>query len=141
MLFQLLQVLLHQLVSSYLVHHGFSSTAEGFTRSTGQTIPEDLASVKNRQVIQKLVLVGKIGEAIAVTERLYPDLLRDNPNLNFMLRISRMYVLEASVKIHSGSCNASVWQPTSSGYSGTVVSLQDMVFAFSTPAWDYGGGW
>lgn len=38
-----------RMVSSYLVHHGFSSTAEAFAKSTGQTFNEDIASIKNRQ--------------------------------------------------------------------------------------------
>ena len=81
------QCLLHQMVSSYLVHHGFSSTAEAFNKSTGQRIEEDLPSIKNRQNIQRLVLAGKIGDAIHTTEKLYPELLRNNPNLHFMLKV------------------------------------------------------
>ena len=102
------QCLLHQMVSSYLVHHGFrldlandaisidcsndkflqfSSTAEAFNRSTGQKIDEDLASIRNRQNIQRLVLSGKIGEAIGLTEKLYPGLLETNPTLQFTLKV------------------------------------------------------
>ena len=38
-----------RMVSSYLVHHGFSATAEIFAKITGQTFTEDLSSIKNRQ--------------------------------------------------------------------------------------------
>jgi hypothetical protein len=38
-----------RLVSTYLVHHGYSATAEVFAQTTGQPISEDLASIKNRQ--------------------------------------------------------------------------------------------
>lgn len=37
------------MVSSYLVHHGYSSTAEKFAEITGQVYAEDIASIKTRQ--------------------------------------------------------------------------------------------
>lgn len=37
------------MVSSYLVHHGYSSTAEKFADITGQSFTEDIASIKTRQ--------------------------------------------------------------------------------------------
>lgn len=36
--------------------------------------------------IQKLVLAGRMGEAIETTQKLYPGLLEGNPNLLFLLR-------------------------------------------------------
>uniref|UniRef100_A0A182UKC1 Ran-binding protein n=2 Tax=gambiae species complex TaxID=44542 RepID=A0A182UKC1_9DIPT len=79
-------VILHKMVSSYLVHHGYSSTAETFARSAGQTLQEDMTSIKNRQKIIKLVLSGRMGQAIEQTIRLYPGLLESNQNLLFMLK-------------------------------------------------------
>eukprot|EP00088_Acartia_fossae_P037946 TRINITY_DN3918_c0_g1_i15.p1 TRINITY_DN3918_c0_g1~~TRINITY_DN3918_c0_g1_i15.p1 ORF type:complete len:574 (-),score=151.05 TRINITY_DN3918_c0_g1_i15:508-2229(-) len=81
------QAVLRKMVSSYLVHHGYSQTAEAFARSTGEEISEELASMRNRQAIQRLVLQGKIGEAIALTQQLYPGLLRDNVELLFRLKV------------------------------------------------------
>ncbi len=81
------QCLLHQLVSSYLVHHCFSNTADAFNTATGQKSEEDAASIKNRQDIQRLVLAGRMGEAIGMTEKLYPTLLHNKPELRFMLRV------------------------------------------------------
>lgn len=77
---------LHRIVQTYLVHHGYCSTAEAFSRSTGQSFDEDVCSIKNRQRIQKLVLAGRMGEAIETTQNLYPGLLERNPNLLFMLK-------------------------------------------------------
>ena len=37
-------------VSTYLVHHGYSQTAESFARSAGQEISEELTSMRNRSV-------------------------------------------------------------------------------------------
>ena len=66
-------------------------TAEAFARSTGQEISEELASMRNRQLIQKLVLEGRIGEAIATTKQLYPGLLRNNQDLLFRLKVRKVY--------------------------------------------------
>eukprot|EP00112_Aurelia_sp_Birch-Aquarium-sp1_P011055 Seg2333.2 transcript_id=Seg2333.2/GoldUCD/mRNA.D3Y31 product="Ran-binding protein 9" protein_id=Seg2333.2/GoldUCD/D3Y31 len=43
------QETLQRVVSTYLVHHGYCQTAEAFAKSTGQSITEELASIKNRQ--------------------------------------------------------------------------------------------
>ncbi|MGH0120817.1 UNVERIFIED_CONTAM: hypothetical protein FKN15_065153 [Acipenser sinensis] len=75
------------MVSSYLVHHGYCATAEAFAKSTDQAVHEELASIKNRQKIQKLVLAGRMGEAIETTQQLYPSLEDRNPNLVFMLKV------------------------------------------------------
>uniref|UniRef100_A0A4W3HNM0 RAN binding protein 9 n=1 Tax=Callorhinchus milii TaxID=7868 RepID=A0A4W3HNM0_CALMI len=81
------QTMIQKMVSSYLVHHGYCATAEAFARSTGQAFQEELASIKNRQRIQKLVLAGRMGEAIETTQQLYPGLLERKPNLLFMLKV------------------------------------------------------
>lgn len=80
------QTALQRVVSTYLVHHGYCATAESFARNTGQSFEEELASIKNRQRIQRLVLDGRMGEAIDKTQQLYPTLLDQNRNLLFMLK-------------------------------------------------------
>ncbi|KAM9377319.1 ran-binding protein 10 isoform 1-T1 [Pholidichthys leucotaenia] len=80
------QTVLQNMVSSYLVHHGYCATATAFARATETMIQEDQTSIKNRQRIQKLVLAGRVGEAIEATQQLYPSLLERNPNLLFMLK-------------------------------------------------------
>jgi Ran-binding protein 9/10 len=37
------------MVLSYLVHHGYSSTAQKFAEITGQNFTEDINSIKTRQ--------------------------------------------------------------------------------------------
>uniref|UniRef100_A0A3Q3GI93 RAN binding protein 9 n=1 Tax=Labrus bergylta TaxID=56723 RepID=A0A3Q3GI93_9LABR len=76
-----------RMVASYLVHHSYCATAEAFAKSTDQAVHEELASIKNRQKIQKLVLSGRMGEAIETTQQLYPNLLERNPDLLFMLKV------------------------------------------------------
>uniref|UniRef100_A0A4W5NS97 RAN binding protein 9 n=1 Tax=Hucho hucho TaxID=62062 RepID=A0A4W5NS97_9TELE len=80
------QSMIQKMVASYLVHHSYCATAEAFAKSTDQAVHEELASIKNRQKIQKLVLSGRMGEAIETTQQLYPSLLESNPNLLFMLK-------------------------------------------------------
>jgi len=78
--------IMNKMVMSYLVHHGYCSTAEAFAKTCGQAVAEDLASMQNRQKIQQLVLSGQIKEAEEETKKLYPKLLEANPDLLFILR-------------------------------------------------------
>jgi hypothetical protein len=81
------QLLLNKMVCSYLVHHGYVGAAEAFAKSTGQPIEEDWTKIRNRQAIQKLVLEGKMGAAINLTDQLYPGFLQKHPALHFMLKV------------------------------------------------------
>jgi len=89
------QSVLHHMVATYLVHHGYSHTAETFARSAGQEITEELGSVRNRQHIQKLVLAGRVGEAISTVEELYPGLLHLHPDLHFRLKVRQFIEMVA----------------------------------------------
>ncbi|XP_066145816.1 ran-binding protein 9 isoform X1 [Euwallacea fornicatus] len=80
------QAILNKMVSTYLIHHGYCNTAEAFAQITNQPFTEDIHSIKNRQKILKLVLSGRMGEAIERTSKLYPGLLDNNQNLLFMLK-------------------------------------------------------
>ncbi len=44
-----LPVMLRKLISTYLVHNGYSETAEAFAKSVGYVFEEELASIRNRQ--------------------------------------------------------------------------------------------
>ncbi|KAH8384175.1 hypothetical protein KR200_007153 [Drosophila serrata] len=78
--------LMNRLVSTYLVHNGYSKTAEAFNGYTNQPFDEDLSSIKTRQNIIKLILTGKMSQAIGHTLRSYPGLLENNKNLWFALK-------------------------------------------------------
>ncbi|KAK2708393.1 ran-binding protein 9-like [Artemia franciscana] len=107
------QSMLQKMIQSYLVHHGFSATAETFARSTGQEFTEDLVSIRNRQKIQRLVLAGRISEAIETTQRLYSGILEKDHNLLFRLKVRQFIEMIAgadsevknlrSPKVHGGS--------------------------------------
>lgn len=117
------------MVSSYLIHHGFCNTAEAFATVTDQPFNEDIASIKNRQSklphhllsvtmefwlhlfaeILKLVLAGRMGEAIDKTKRLYPDLLKNDQKLLFMLKCRQFIemVNGTDVEVNAGRKSAS----------------------------------
>ncbi len=80
------QTTIHRLVQSWLIHNGYCGTAEVFSESTKLDFKENVQHIKQRLRIQQLVLNGKIGEAIQLTNRLYPSVLKDNPNLLFALK-------------------------------------------------------
>ncbi|XP_067003264.1 ran-binding protein 9 isoform X2 [Anabrus simplex] len=121
---------LHKMVSTYLVHHGYSTTAESFAHGTGQVFDEDITSIKNRQRILKLVLAGRMGEAIETTSNLYPGLLERDQNLLFMLKCRQFVEMvngtDSEVRAprcprgqrifspsHSSSSNGSPWSARS----------------------------
>ncbi|KXJ22092.1 ran-binding protein 9 [Exaiptasia diaphana] len=120
------QSTIQKIVSTYLRHHGYCATAEAFDRSTGQTSPEELASIKNRQRIQKLVLAGRMGEAIEMTQALYPGLLERDQNLLFVLKCRQFVEMvsgndsEVRPSAHSPRSSPNV-SPTHS-YGGASVS-------------------
>ncbi|CAB4067212.1 RANBP9_10 [Lepeophtheirus salmonis] len=97
------QQILQKMVSSYLVHHGYCATAESFVRGTGQQISEDLSSVKNRQAVRKLVLAGRLGEAIRLTDKLYPGLLESRPTLKFILKVRHFIEMVGGIDEESTS--------------------------------------
>ena len=45
----LMHLLSFSMVSTYLIHHGYFSTAEAFSHITEEPLNEDLTSIKNRQ--------------------------------------------------------------------------------------------
>ena len=93
------QSVLHNMVATYLVHHGYSQTAESFAKSAGQEISEELTSMRNRQHIQKLVLAGKLGDAIARVEELYPGLLHLHQDLHFKLKVLLSLISQANFSL------------------------------------------
>ncbi|XP_054164353.1 ran-binding protein 9-like [Oppia nitens] len=80
------QTTIHRLVQSWLIHNGYCSTAEVFSKTTKLDFKENVQHIKQRLKIQQLVLNGHIGEAISLTNKLYPNVLKDNPNLLFALK-------------------------------------------------------
>lgn len=114
------QTTIHKLVQSWLIHNGYCGTAEVFSEATKQEFKENIQNIKQRLRIQQLVLAGKIGEAIHLTNRYYPKVLENNDNLLFALKCrqfvefvngceSDKYILTANAmpisSFANGDCN------------------------------------
>ena len=112
--FSELQSTMNTLVQSWLVHNGYCSTAQVFSAATKQPFTENVIQIKQRLRIQQLVLSGRIEQAIRVTDKLYPDVLQNNPNLKFALKCRQFIEMidganRSSAK--SSENNASAKQP------------------------------
>lgn len=117
---------LQRIVSAYLVHHGYCSTAEVFAKSTGQSIAEELSSIRNRQRIQKLILAGRISEAIDTIQSLYPGLLEQNPDLSFKLKCRQFIEMvngcDGEVKAYAHSPSRSLRNSPCGSPARTLIS-------------------
>ncbi|XP_073953128.1 ran-binding protein M isoform X4 [Choristoneura fumiferana] len=113
------QQVLHRMVSTYLVHHGYCSTAQAFSRATAMPIQEDITSIKNRQKISKLVIAGRIGEAVELTRRLYPGLLERERELLFLLQC-RQFVEMVNGTEQAEGCSEN--GASSNGVATSVIS-------------------
>ncbi|KAH9409776.1 Ran-binding protein 10 [Tyrophagus putrescentiae] len=80
------QPMLHYLVQSWLIHNGYCTTAQVFSEATQLPFKENVQNIKQRLKIQQSVLSGRIGEAVHLTNTLYPEVLQENPNLYFTLK-------------------------------------------------------
>lgn len=110
------QTSIHRLVQSWLVHNGYCSTAEVFSAATRQPFTENVSHIKQRLKIQQLVLSGKIGEAILLTDKLYPEVLRDNPNLLFALKTRQFVEMITGVgENHHNSSNGHLQDTSTHG--------------------------
>ncbi|XP_033247197.1 ran-binding proteins 9/10 homolog isoform X2 [Drosophila miranda] len=95
--------LMNRLVSTYLVHNGYSKTAEAFNGYTNLPFEEDLASIKTRQKIIELIQTGKMSQAIEHTLRSYPGLLEANKNLWFSLKCRQFIEMINGADIEPGN--------------------------------------
>ena len=80
------QYTINKIIQSWLTHNGYYNTAETFSASSKQDFKVNVNAIKQRLKIQQLVLTGKIGEAIELTNKYYPSVLKENPNLLFALK-------------------------------------------------------
>ncbi|CAF2562292.1 unnamed protein product [Rotaria sp. Silwood2] len=80
------QIQLRRIVSTYLVHYGYCDTAEQFNKNAENVYADELNSMRNRQLIQNLILDGHTTDAIEKTKELFPTLL-NNKNLLFVLKV------------------------------------------------------
>jgi len=78
------------LIERYLIHQGYVSTYEAFNKSvSGQENNQQLQMIKKRQYIKQLVMEGRIGEAIIHTNLNFPEVLKDDHQLLFTLKVQQ----------------------------------------------------
>lgn len=82
----LYQTQLRRIVSTYLVHYGYCATAEQFNKNTENVYVDKLNSMRNRQLIQNLILNGHTTDAIEKTKELFPAFL-NNTTLLFLFKV------------------------------------------------------
>merc|ERR1719193_1125674 len=113
---------IQKMVSSYLIHHGYSATAESFTRHADQPFNQDMASMRKRQRILHLVLSGRIGEAVSSVDTEYPGLMDRNPDLLFRLKVRQFIEMVNGTDCKHSQCPSKTVNGES-GSSGTCNGL------------------
>ncbi|XP_059475156.1 ran-binding protein 10 [Neocloeon triangulifer] len=134
---------LQKVVCSYLVHHGYCSTAEAFAKSSGQQFNEEITSIRNRQRILRLVLAGKIGDAIADTQRLYPGLLESDAKLMFLLKCRQFIEMVSGVDVSDSQTPPRIGTPQQQSVIQSTKSYKkprsNLAANFSSPVSDISG--
>jgi len=115
------QSTLHKLVQTWLVHNGYCSTAEVFSAATRQPFTENVSNIKQRLKIQKLILSGRIGQAIELTDRLYPEVLQENPGLRFALRCRQFIEMIGSADLSTPPGKGKSPEPSTSAATSSAT--------------------
>lgn len=114
------QTSLHKLILGYLVHHGYSRTAQVFASNTSQQLEEDAQSIQNRQKIRSLILQGKISHALHLIRAHYPTLFTSNVELLF--RVKCQQFVEMIAGCDPGDLSATGGEPRLSCHSELSTS-------------------
>lgn len=85
-------VSMNKLIMNYLVTEGFKEAAEKFQVESGVGPSVELNSLDDRIEIRDAIIEGKIQEAIALINRLHPELLDNDRYLYFHLQ--QLYLIE-----------------------------------------------
>lgn len=88
------------------VIEGFKEAADKFRVESGIEPCADLSSLDNRIKVRDAILGGRIQEAIAIVNELYPELLDNNRLLCFHLQVPRLYsyvhrLFDIGCKLHT----------------------------------------
>ncbi|KAL1229919.1 Ran-binding protein [Trichinella pseudospiralis] len=101
---------MNSIISAFLVQEALAGTAKSFNSVTYQTNKEPQESVENRQKIRMLLLEGQVERACEMIDRCYPELLSNNMQLAFELKVRQFIELYLSIDLsalgddlHTGS--------------------------------------
>ena len=83
--------ILSDTVLGYLIHNGYSKTAAAFAKDAGRDrmYQREHESMKRRQAVCEKVLTGDIDGAMADLERQFPQVLKTQLNMRFLLRTQK----------------------------------------------------
>lgn len=90
---------MNKLIMNYLVTEGFKEAAEKFQQESGITPSLDLNTMENRIKIRDAIQNGRIQEATALVNELYPELLDNDRYLYFHLQQLHLIELIREKKI------------------------------------------
>ena len=83
--------IMSDIVLSYLMHHGYSQTAAAFAKDAGrkEIFEGELQSMTERQAICEKVQAGNIDAAIEDLNRKFPEVLKEQWDIKFLLRTQK----------------------------------------------------
>jgi len=84
---------MNTLIMNYLVTEGFKEAAEKFSAESGVTPSVNLDTLDDRIRIRQAILDGRIQEAVALVNSLYPELLDNDRYLYFRLQQQQLIEL------------------------------------------------
>ncbi|KAL1245133.1 Ran-binding protein [Trichinella spiralis] len=108
---------MNSIISAFLVQEALAGTAKSFNSVTYQTNKEPQESVENRQRIRMLLLEGQVEVACEMIDRCYPELLSNNMQLAFELKVRQFIELFLSIDL------AALGEDLHAGSFGSLPSL------------------
>ncbi|KRY53510.1 Ran-binding protein 10 [Trichinella britovi] len=108
---------MNSIISAFLVQEALAGTAKSFNSVTYQTNKEPQESVENRQRIRMLLLDGQVEVACEMIDRCYPELLSNNMQLAFELKVRQFIELFLSIDL------AALGEDLHAGSFGSLPSL------------------
>lgn len=126
-----------QLVLSYLLHQGYTQTAQALMKNIQYTKEQDHSSRQefalndeqhDRNSIRKALMAGSVDSAMEQTRNMYPGLLENNQDLLFQLKTRKFLEIlinnnPSSSALYVSDHSSDTDDDTSSSYSGRSRAL------------------
>ena len=118
-----------ELVMNYLVTEGFKESAEKFKDEAGIQTNDKLSGMDSRIKIQESIQAGKVAEATAMVQQLYPELLEDNRYLFFHLQQLQLIELIREGRVEGALKFATEQLAESGAKSGLILEELERTLA------------
>lgn len=126
--------ILSDTVLAYLMHNGYSRTAEAFAKDAGREViyQRERESMLKRQAVCNKVLAGDIDGAIQQVEKQFPKVLRNQVDMRFLLKTQKFIEMivsgsSAEETVLYGRKELSVFRDKECLHSGEESSAQSKV--------------